>query len=149
RSYKRLFILVGIPSLPLHLLVVILLGNFINSGAVILWGMVFPVLVSLIFFDFRQAIPWIMAYGLNVVLSVALQPWLRQATNMPQAVVLTIFGLNLLGVSGFTIGILAYFVGQRNLAYRLLHEEQAKSENLLLNILPHDIATILKGETRT
>ncbi len=39
-------------------------------------------------------------------------------------------------------------MSQRDLAFRLLRGEQEKAENLLLNILPKDIATILKNENR-
>lgn len=46
--------------------------------------------------------------------------------------------------------ILLYtFVRQRNALLRLLRTEQAKSENLLLNTLPKEIAAILKNEERT
>jgi len=42
---------------------------------------------------------------------------------------------------GFT-----YFINQRNKALVLLNEEQEKSDRLLLNILPKEIANILKNE---
>jgi guanylate cyclase len=41
------------------------------------------------------------------------------------------------------------FVRQRNALLKLVRVEQAKSENLLLNILPKEIAAILKNEERT
>jgi len=40
-------------------------------------------------------------------------------------------------------------MNQKNRLFILLQGEQAKSEALLLNILPKDIAAILKNENRT
>jgi len=40
-------------------------------------------------------------------------------------------------------------VGEKNRLFTLLRGEQAKSETLLLNILPKEIAAILKNESRT
>jgi len=45
--------------------------------------------------------------------------------------------------------LLQYFVSQKDSTFNLLHAEQAKSEHLLLNILPREIAGILKNESRT
>jgi class 3 adenylate cyclase len=42
-----------------------------------------------------------------------------------------------------------YAVAQRNSAYRQLRGEQERAESLLLNILPRDIAAILKSRPRT
>jgi guanylate cyclase len=50
--------------------------------------------------------------------------------------------MNIGSVSAVTIILLIYFVQQRNIF-------QEKSENLLLNILPKEIAKILKNESRT
>jgi guanylate cyclase len=44
--------------------------------------------------------------------------------------------------------LLHYFVGQKDLAYRLLRVEQDRSESLLLNVLPRDIAARLKSGER-
>jgi guanylate cyclase len=59
------------------------------------------------------------------------------------------FVLNIGAVSSIAIVLLAYFVGQKDRLFLLLRQEQAKSENLLLNILPREIAAILKNESRT
>jgi guanylate cyclase len=57
--------------------------------------------------------------------------------------------LNIGTVSAIAIFLLAYFVGEKNRLFTLLRGEQAKSESLLLNILPKEIAAILKNESRT
>jgi guanylate cyclase len=59
------------------------------------------------------------------------------------------FVMNLGCTSTVAFVLLHYFVAQRDTNLRLLHLEQDKSENLLLNILPKQIADILKNESRT
>jgi guanylate cyclase len=57
--------------------------------------------------------------------------------------------LNIGVVSSIAIFLLAYFVREKNRLFTLLLGEQIKSENLLLNILPKEIAAILKNDSRT
>jgi guanylate cyclase len=57
--------------------------------------------------------------------------------------------LNIGAVSAIAFVLLHYFVGQKELAYRLLGMEQDRSESLLLNILPREIAARLKSGERT
>lgn len=59
------------------------------------------------------------------------------------------FILNISTVSSIAIFLLAYFVSEKNRLFTLLRGEQVKSVNLLLNILPKEIAAILKNESRT
>ena len=60
------------------------------------------------------------------------------------------FVMNIGAVSAIVIALLVVFrQPQKNWLFELLRNEQAKSENLLLNILPKDIAAILKNESRT
>jgi adenylate cyclase len=57
--------------------------------------------------------------------------------------------MNIGAVTTIVLALINYFVRQKNLAYKLLSVEQQKSERLLLNILPKEIAAILKNENRT
>lgn len=146
---KRFLYILGIGALPSHLLVVLFLGGFVNAGGIPLWGLAFPVLVILVFYGLRPTIPWLIAFMVNCLLSIYLQPWLRSSNNLPVVVGQTIFAVNILAVSSLIVSLLAYVLSQRNLAFRLLRGEQEKAENLLLNILPRDIAAILKDDPRT
>ena len=56
--------------------------------------------------------------------------------------VIFFFVINLIGVGSLVFLMVFYFVGQKNIF-------QEKSETLLLNILPKEIAAILKNESRT
>ncbi len=70
-------------------------------------------------------------------------------SSLSPATVTVFFILNISTVSAIAIFLLAYFVSEKNRLFTLLRGEQAKSESLLLNILPKEIASILKNESRT
>jgi len=125
--------------LPFFLMVA--LGGFINSSAVILWSLICP-LGALLFDEPRHAPRWFLAFAILVVLSGFLQPYARLANNLSLVLVIFFFVINLVGVGSLVFMMVFYFVGQKNMF-------QQKSEALLLNILPKEIAAILKNESRT
>jgi guanylate cyclase len=125
--------------LPFFLMVA--LGGFINSSAVILWALISP-LGALLFDEPRHAPRWFLAFALLVTSSGFLQPYVRVANNLSSVLVIFFFVINLLGVGSLVFMMVSYFVGQKNIF-------QQKSETLLLNILPKEIAAILKNESRT
>jgi adenylate cyclase len=127
--------------LLLPFLLMVALGGFINGSSVILWALICP-LGALLFDKPRRALPWFLAFILLVVLSGFLQPYVRLANHLSSALVVFFFVINLFGVSSIVFLMVSYFVGQKNLF-------QQKSEALLLNILPKEIAAILKNESRT
>ena len=141
--FSQLFILLLAPFL-----VLLALGGFANSGGIILWCLLTP-LCSLLLAEPRQASRWFLAFLGVVVLSVVLQPYLRASNNLPPIVISLFFIMNVGAVSSIAFLMLRYFLSQRLEAYRLLSLEQEKSENLLLNILPKEITTILKGGRQT
>jgi adenylate cyclase len=126
----------------------ITLGGFTNSSGVILWSMI-SALGASFFYKFRTAMRWWLAYFGLLAVSGVVQPLLHSSNNLPQALVTVFFVMNIAGVSIIVLLLLTYFIHQSELAYRLLHIEQQKAENLLLNILPKEIAAILKNEKRT
>jgi adenylate cyclase len=123
------------------------LGGFIDSSAVILWSFFSP-LGALLFAEYKQSSRWLIAYLALLVLSGLIQPLVGSANQLPQGVVIVFFVLNIGAVSSIVFVLLYYFVGQKELAYRLLHLEQERSESLLLNVLPREIAARLKGGER-
>ena len=135
-------------TLLLPFLLMLALGGFINSSAVILWSLLCP-LGALLLARPRAAAGWFAAYLGLIVISLVAQPYLRPANNLPREVVFAFFGMNLVGPSSVVFTLLNYFVGQKDRFMWLLRREQEKSENLLLNILPKDVAVILKNENRT
>lgn len=127
--------------LLLPFLLMLTLGGFVIGSAVVLWALISP-LGALLFDEPRHAPRWFLAFLGLVVLSGFLQPTLPSTNNLSQTVVNFFFVINLAGVGSLVFLMVNYFVGQKNLF-------QEKSENLLLNILPKEIASILKNESRT
>ena len=125
--------------LPFFLMVS--LGGFVNGSAVILWSLICP-MGAMLFDERRHAPRWFFAFTCLVVLSGFLQPYVRIANNLPSNLVIFFFFMNLIAVGWLVFMMVYYFVGQKN-------EFQEKSEALLLNILPKEIAAILKNESRT
>jgi len=129
------------------------LGGFENSSAVCLWAITSP-LGALVFVGARQAVPWFAAFAGLVVFSAAIDPALAaHAPDIPQGVVIAFFALTILGVATTVFAVLQYFVRARERAltdlaaqHRALELEQAKSERLLLNVLPAPVAARLKEE---
>ncbi len=113
------------------------LGGFRTSSAVCLWAFTSP-LGALLFVGTRQAIPWLAAFAGLVAISGAVDPALAAgAPHIPGGVVVVLFVLNVVGVTGTAYVLLQYFVRARE-------REQARSERLLLNVLPARVAARLK-----
>lgn len=120
------------------------LGGFAASSAVSLWAFTCPV-GALLFVGARQAVPWFVAFGALVAISGVIDPGLSAgAPEIPGAVVVSFFVLNLLGVCTTAYVLLQYFVRARERALAELGVERAKSERLLLNVLPASVASRLK-----
>jgi adenylate cyclase len=126
----------------------VLLGGFMHSSAVILWGLMSP-LGAMFFFQLRRALPWWLAYLALLAAAGLAQGYLRTGNNLPDWLISVFFVLNFGAVSSIVILMLNYFKQQKDEAYDLLRIEQAKAEHLLLNILPREIAAILKNDERT
>ncbi len=135
-------------SLLLPFLLMITLGGFVYGSAVVLWSFTAPV-GALVFAGRRQGIYWFISYLVLVTISGVLQALTYPVNSLPPGLVLAFFVLNISGVSMVAFVLLQYFVSQKNQALALLDREREKSERLLLNVLPAEIAAILKDESRT
>jgi class 3 adenylate cyclase len=129
------------------------LGGFTASSAVSLWAFTAP-LGALLFVGARQAIPWFLAFVGLVAVSAAIDPALAtDAARIPNGLAVVFFALNVIGVTTTAYVLLQYFVRARERAmaelarqHHALKLEQAKSERLLLNVLPGPVAARLKEE---
>jgi len=141
RQYQffRFSQLVLILLLPFFLMVA--LGGFVNGSAVVLWALICP-LGALLFDEPRHAPRWFLAFAILVAMSGFFQPYVRAENHLSPVLVNFFFVINLIGVGSLVFLMVFYFVGQKNMF-------QQKSETLLLNILPKEIAAILKNESRT
>lgn len=128
------------------------LGGFVAGSAVALWALISP--LGAMLFGARAA-PWIGGFLGLLVVSALLEPVLSPAA-VPATIGLAFFVLNL-GVPSLTVFVLLrYFLVQRDVAraalaeeHRKLEAERARSERLLLNVLPASIAGRLKDGERT
>src|SRR6266550_5922078 len=116
-----------------------LVGGFLPSGGVGLWGILAP-LGALVFLDVRQAIRWFVAFVLVFLLTGIAGEVLFPDANLPVWFTSTMLALNVIGTGSVAFTLLATFANQRNAALKALRVEQEKSESLLMNILPSSIA---------
>ena len=127
--------------LLLPFLLMVVLGGYIEGSAVIMWSMLCP-MAAMLFDKPRRAVGWFVAFVGLVTLSGFLQSYLDISSNLSPGVVIFFFAINILGVAAIIFLMVFYFVDQKNAL-------QGRSEALLLNILPKEIATILKTDQRT
>lgn len=126
-------------ALPFFLMIA--LGGFINSSAVILWSFLCP-LGALLFNNPRNATGWFVTFLGALILSGIIQPYVRLTNNLSTTTIIVFFVMNLSAVCTLVFVLISYFVGQKNIF-------QEKAETLLLNVLPKEVAQILKHESRT
>jgi adenylate cyclase len=124
-----------------------LVGGFLPSGAVGLWGILAP-LGALVFLEVRRAIRWFAAFVFVFVLTGILGELLFPDADLPAWFTSMMLALNVVGAASVAFMLLASFAHQRNEALKALRAEQEKAETLLLNILPSSIAERLKATSR-
>jgi len=135
--------LAGILTLPFALQWVV--GGFVASSAVALWAYV-AALGAIMFVDRPNAVRWFAAYAIGIVASVVIESAIAPDVQpLPDAVRTVFFGLNTLGVGAVAWTVTSYFVRERERALEALDMEHARSEALLLNVLPGPIAERLKA----
>ena len=90
------------------------------------------------------AIAALIAYLLLIVASGFMEFQETAGSSLPMSLVVLFFVLNICIPTLCAFLLLIYFVSQKNQAMVLLSEEKKKSERLLLNVLPREIANLLK-----
>ena len=127
----------------------LVLGGFVPSSGVILWSLTSPV-GAMLFAGRRQATGWFMAFAALVavlgLVDAGILPMGIAPVSPPSVdLTTTFFILNMIGPSVVVFLLLAYNTYQRERSRELLLLEQAKSEQLILNVLPQTIARRLKA----
>jgi class 3 adenylate cyclase len=129
------------------------LGGFGNSSVVSLWAFTAP-LGALLFLSAGEALPWFLGFVALAAGSAAIDSTLAaSAPYVPGGAVIAFFALNVIGVATTAYALLQYFVRARERAlaelarqHQALEVEQAKSDRLLLNVLPAPVAARLKED---
>jgi guanylate cyclase len=148
RSFRSLLVTQLLDILLTTTTGMMLVGGFLPSGGVGLWGILAP-LGALVFLDVRQAVRWFWAFVLVFLLLGIMGELLFPDADLPIWFTSTMLALNVVGAGAIAFTVLATFAKQRNAALTALQIEQDRSEALLVNILPSSIAERLKAATRT
>ena len=131
--------------LLLPFLLQIVLGGFVPGSAVSVWAFCAPI-SALLVASRRTASRLMVIFALLVVAAVFVQPLAGTSNALPAWLVAALFGLNLVGTAVVTYRAMVFFIVQKDHAYALLASERARSERLLLNVLPAPIADRLKKQ---
>lgn len=124
------------------------LGGYVGSGAMVLWSVLGP-FGALLFLSSRQAVGFLVVYlGLLVAVAVA-YPTVAVENQLADWVILMFFVLNIGAASAVVFGLLRHFVRENRKIHGLLQIEQHKSETLLSNVLPREVAEVLKNSDQT
>ena len=119
------------------------LGGFANGSAVAAWAGITPVLAYL--FGARSRV-WLVAFVALLAVSAMFEATLADsAPHISAGVRSGLFAMNLAGQSIAAFFALLYFTTERDRTRAALVREQARSERLLLNILPGPIAEQLRA----
>lgn len=114
------------------------LGGFAASGVLMSWSILAP-FCALMFQSIRQAVWWFLAYLGLLAISLTFDDQFRQwATPISHATSMLFFGMNIIGPAVAIFLSMMYFVNA-------FQREHARSEALLLNILPGTVAQRLKA----
>jgi adenylate cyclase len=114
-------------------------GGLVPSGGVVLWSFLAP-LGAIAFNEPRRAWPWLGGFLVMVAVTTPLAEIIRpDAAQLPEILVVVLLGLNIGAVSLIAFVLLAAFATQRA-------DAQRRADSLLLNILPAEIAELLKAE---
>jgi guanylate cyclase len=123
-------------------LLLVALGGLIASSGVILWSFLAP-LGAAVFDRADRAWRWYAAFLVLLAVTIPVARLIRaDEADMPYWAVLAFAALNIAAVTLVTFVVILAFARQREAA-------QGRVENLLLNILPEEIAQRLQMEPQT
>jgi adenylate cyclase len=132
-------------SLVLPFLLQLVLGGFVPGSAVMVWAFLSP-LGDFLVSTPRVARGLLAGFLALVVVAAFLAAVVAGHSNdLPDVLVASLFVLNLSGTATVTYIAMLFFIKQRDRATAQLAEERARSERLLLNVLPAPIAARLKS----
>lgn len=129
------------------------IGSSITSSGVALWALLAPI-GALVVSGWKESIPWFVAYMVLTAVSGFFDFYLGtgQTTGIPLNTIGFFFALNFAAMSAILYFLVRYFVietekikHQLDDQHALLAEEQKKSERVLFNVLPSNIAERLKS----
>lgn len=141
--------------LSISIFMIILVGFFwglINGGYKTNFGIyvlpLLPLMLIFLVFDRRRTLRWFIVLLAITALFSVIDPYIENPANVSRTVVFD-NTYTVLFISTVVFLTISYYKGRKNLAFELLAAERERSESLLLNILPEQIAETLKTEKGT
>jgi adenylate cyclase len=123
------------------------LGGFLRDGLFTFWGILVPIIAAITNTP-RHALAWFALFALEIVTMLAMDPWLRAGNALSAPTIAVLSAVNLVSFAGFVLAVVILFVLRQRILLRLVSDEKRRSDALLLNILPREIAEQLRGERR-
>jgi adenylate cyclase len=118
------------------------IGGVFDSGLVMVWAFLGPI-IALMFFAVRQSVFWLLVYLVNLAITVIFNDYFAaHGQDVSETTQLFFFLMNLAFSSIIVFVFAGYFVNSAI-------SEREKANKLLLNVLPKEIALILKGREKT
>ena len=120
------------------------IGGYEASSGIAIWAILSPI-GALMILGTRQSTPWFLLFTTLAALSWKLNyMFVGNSLPIPPHIKDTFFLMNIMGVACILYAVMRYFQSQKEQTLHELVLEQARSEKLLLNILPKSIANRLK-----
>jgi adenylate cyclase len=118
------------------------IGDVFDSGFVLVWSFLGPV-VALMFFSLRYSAFWFLLYLTNLVITVVFNDFFAsRGQTVPESTQMFFFLMNL-GIASIVVFTFAGYFVSRAL------KERERANKLLLNVLPKQIASMLKTGGQT
>jgi guanylate cyclase len=138
-TYPGVMHLVVMVSLFVSAMLIIIFGGQLASGANSVWGLLGLIGGVVVFADWRATV-WLVVYVISSIFATFIAARIEPLESLEQPEYLASF--NLLVVVLFIYWVVFYYVRQRALLLE-------KSDSLLRNVLPDDIAKRLKSSPTT
>jgi adenylate cyclase len=120
------------------------IGGYEASSGIAIWAILSPI-GALMILGTKPSTPWFALFAILAGLSWKLNyMFAGNSLPIPAHVKDTFFLMNIIGTTCILYAVMRYFQSQKERTLLELNLEQARSEKLLLNVLPKSIASRLK-----
>ena len=120
------------------------IGGYEASSGIAIWAILSPI-GALMILGTKPSTPWFVLFTVLAALSWKLNyMFAGNSLPIPPHIKDTFFLMNIIGTTCILYAVMRYFQSQKERTLLELSLEQARSEKLLLNVLPKSIATRLK-----
>ncbi len=120
------------------------IGGYQASSGIAIWAILSPI-GALMILGTSQSTAWFLLFALLACLSWFLNDqFMLNSLPIPADIKDTFFLMNIMGTTCILYAVMRYFQSQKERTLKELALEQARSEKLLLNVLPQSIANRLK-----